>query len=159
MHIRRDNMLHPSIPLRAELLIPSALSRLIPGMLLDSFNSMVILIAQDNYLSLGFFEMCLQGWSQEDSEGVDDGAIIFSGLIQREFDLFMRAAFHSAAASRPFGPPALMPWAPSAPGRLGYNRSWPLMGCDILELVFSRRARSNCKFAQQIELYFATTSP
>ena len=92
---------------------------------------MVILIAQDNYLSLGFFEMCLQGWSQEDSEGVDDGAIIFSGLIQREFDLFMRAAFHWAPRVGPFGLPRYA-LGPSAPGRLGYNRSWPLMGCDIL---------------------------
>ena len=31
--------------------------------------------------------------------------------------------------------------APSAPGRLGYNRDKPLTGCDISALIFSKRGR------------------
>ncbi len=36
------------------------------------------------------------------------------------------------AASRASGPPALIPWAPSAPGWLGHNRGEPLMILDYI---------------------------
>jgi len=54
------------------------------------------------------------------------GAFIFSGLIQREFDLFVQAAFFwtPRAVKR-----VVMPWAPSTPGRLGSS------SIDLVEIA------------------------
>jgi hypothetical protein len=56
------------------------------------------------------------GWARLKVGIIFKRSWLLSRLIRDHTDCFFLGA-----ASRPFGPPALMPWAPSTPGRLGYN--------------------------------------
>ena len=69
---------------------------------------------------------------------LDIGMVDFlnPGILSRLRLIYTDCFFFVHAASRAFGPPALMPWAPSTPGRLGYNEGKPLKVLYINTNIF-----------------------
>ena len=80
---------------------------------------------------------------------LDIGMVDFlnPGILSRLRLIYTDCFFFVHAASRAFGPPALMPWAPSTPGRLGYNEGKPLKVLYINTNIFMcRKKRQNIIF-------------